>query len=99
MTDKIKLLEQEFELFIDPATEWTGNYMGHCDIKKGTIRLRGDMPKDATASTLLHEVTHLILDICGARTNSGDEQLIDNITLGLMSFIRNNKEVIEKYIQ
>ena len=94
----IKLLEQDFELHIDNAGVWARDYMGRSDIKKGTINLRDDMPKDATASTLLHEVVHLILDTCGALTASADEHLMNNITIGVLSFIRNNKEIIEKYI-
>jgi len=95
--DVVKLLEQELELSVDAKTAWTGNYMGHSSTEQGYIRIKAGMTKDATASTLLHEVVHMIFDICGVK-ESGDEHLVNNLALGIMSFIRNNKQVIEKYI-
>ena len=92
----IKLLEHDIELIFENPKIWDTNAMGRCSIKDLSILINDSMPHDSTSSVLLHEIIHMI-----AALNSIElkEQEVDGITLGLLSFIRNNSDIIEEYIK
>lgn len=91
----IRLLEHDIEVYFDAPNAWSLDGVGRCDIKNGCIRIRASMPSDVVASTLLHEVVHMISDLL---TIEQSEQSVDNMAIGILSFIRNNREFIEEFI-
>lgn len=91
MVDSVKLLNHTFSIVLDDTLSETGQ-MGRASLRKCTIKLNSDMVKDALASTLLHELVHMIADI-----NSMDlkEQDVDNIASGFLSLLKDNKDILE----
>ena len=92
---EIKLLEHKFNLCIEDPGLWVEDELGKCSLKNGKILLNKNLPKDVLSSTLLHEVTHMIADL---NSIDLDEQVVDNLSLGYLSFIKNNRKLIEEMI-
>ena len=57
------------------------------------IRLSEDYHLEDQKQSMLHEVIHLILEMGGYREQ--DEQIVDVLSLGILSMIRGNSDLIK----
>ncbi len=88
---KIKLLEHNIDVNFESPGTWAGNGLGRCSFSDCVIKVNGDMPHDGQCSIFLHELTHMIADMQGVELS---EQSIDGMSLGFLSFIKNNQQFI-----
>jgi hypothetical protein len=87
----IRLLEHNFRVLVESPTQWAEGGMGRASLMDQTIRLNDRMPSDARASTLLHELMHLVSEIFSLGLT---ETQVDALGLSVLSLIRNNTELI-----
>ena len=74
-----------------------GNQVGEIDVFEGVIYIEDNAPRGQLI-TLLHEIIHAILYSAGYTNlddNEHNEKLIDAITHGLYTVIKDNPELIE----
>ncbi len=88
---KIKLLEHTISVDFEPPGTWANDGMGRCSLSNCMIKVSSTMPHDSQCSIFLHELTHMIADMQGIELT---EQSIDGMSLGMLSFIRNNAQFI-----
>jgi predicted metal-dependent peptidase len=88
-------LEYKVE-FIDNLMQGKSKVRGVCDTDKLEISLDPQYPQDIIKTTLIHELIHCLLnqgEIAKHRENE-----ISILALGIYSFIKNNKEIVQ-YLQ
>lgn len=88
----INILDHDIELEIGPATPGS-EAIGICNRDRGFIWLDEDSPVDLINSTLCHEIIHLIAEYNSLEMT---EPQVDAFGLGIHSFIKNNRKVIEE---
>ena len=88
---QVILNECKLDLVIEDPQHWAVNAMGRCDYKLGYISVSNQLPEDIQSSILLHELLHMIAEMNSIELS---EQSIDGLSLGLLSFIKNNPEII-----
>lgn len=72
---------------------------GHSDHIEQTIEIYKLLGKDTKAMTVMHECIHCILDQVGFPKDNDNEELIDALATGIVSLIRENKELIKKIVE
>lgn len=88
----ITLLDHDIELEISPATPGSGS-LGICNTSEGIIWIDESNTPDIINSTLCHELVHMIANM---NSLSMEESSVDAFGLGIHSFIKNNRELIEE---
>lgn len=91
----IEVLDHTVIVKFDDPEGWASDGMGRCDMKNGTIHINSTMNKDAQGSTFMHELVHLIADMNSIELS---EQSVDGLSLGLLSFIKNNANFVNKVL-
>ncbi len=87
----INLLSHKITLKLESPGNWSFDGMGRASIKDLVININENMPIDSLQSVLLHEVMHLISDMCDIELT---EAQVSATSLGMFSFMRGNPELI-----
>ena len=83
----IEILDTPIEVKFQEPDSWAEDGQGRCHFQKGQILIRDSMPQSIIRLVFLHELIHMICDIQGVELK---EQDIDNIAVGMNSFLRNH---------
>jgi hypothetical protein len=92
MVPSLKLCEHTFQVIVRSAELSGSRNLGSSNLHDQKIILKKELPHDVMCSTLLHEVMHMVADLNSIELG---EQDIDNLAIGMLSLIRNNKELID----
>ena len=91
MVDYINLLNHKIDIILDDTLTEVG-HLGRASLRRCEIKINGDMAKDAQASTLLHELVHIIADASSVQLS---EQEVDSMGLGFLSLLKDNDDILE----
>lgn len=96
MKKKIKLNNCSIDVITESPSDWAGgSCMGQCNLRKGTIRISSEMPKDIQDSTFVHELVHMIANMGSVEL---DEMETDAMANGILSYLKDNKkDVLERF--
>lgn len=92
---KIRLLAQTVDVFESNPEDWDERGMGRSMLAAGRIILKEDMPEEIKMATLLHEILHFIADLNDLPIVK-NEQVISGLANGLMTFFKDNHEVVKR---
>ena len=76
----------------------TTQYQGECDYKNNEIRIANSYKASNQASTLLHEVLHMIFgktELFKIVPSTLEETVVSNLETGLFQIIRDNPKFVE----
>ena len=91
----VHFLDRTFSLEMSDPGSIEPNACGRAQASTGIIWVNSTMTPEAIASTLIHEVIHLIAYLQGVDLK---EEQITALETGIFSFIRSNKELIDRLI-
>lgn len=89
----ITILEHDIKVKFFEPTLLTDNVFGKCSLTSSEIYVDSSLSVDMQNSTVLHEIVHLIADLQSVELT---EQMVDSLSLGILSLLRNNKEFIRE---
>ena len=101
---KINAGYRSFKLDIKRGLKEEGHKcFGVTDFDKGTITLERDMDPETARETLLHEITHIALEICGLGGEEvtgivkeyTNEEITTRLSRSLLLLMNLNKELFE----
>ena len=93
---KINIMGHEYDLIEESPGMWSQG-IGRSNAYTGKIKISEDITEEAKLSTLLHEVIHVISDLCDLPTKD-DERAISVLAVGLFDFLRRNPDVGERLV-
>jgi hypothetical protein len=92
----VSMLDRKFPLdFTDPGM-WCGTGIGKSSECEG-IQIHSKALPDTQKVVLLHEIIHIINSSLGVRdqiTDQQDELICNAVSSGMLSFLRNNPEIV-----
>lgn len=95
---------RKYKLILTTAISYNGSACwGLTDFEKGTISLHKNMEHDLAKEILLHEMTHVILELGGLGGNEEDgivsghtnEHITIQVSRGFMLLMRLNKQLFD----
>lgn len=86
-----------FVRFEDPKS-WSDAGMGRFDPHLSEILINQKMESGAQRNTLLHEMTHAILNHAGLMALYEDEVLVSTMAAAFTDFLQSNPEVVEAFM-
>lgn len=89
--DKLNILEHQITVLFQDQTFWNTGSMGRASLKDSKIGINPTMTPEVQASTLLHEIIHIIADALSLEVK---EPVIDGIAMGLFQVLRRNPELV-----
>ncbi len=87
LTFHVEVLEQ-------PRSSNDEKCYGTCDFNKRIIELEGNRPSDAEATTLLHELLHVLFSKAGDCKPQDEEQVVRMMAAGIMDWFLQNPSLI-----